>query len=77
MIMYTTIPLEYIFENMEQVENQVVKELNFGGITMMVEQTGAFEGKIIRLISPNPQDYLNPRYAPGQKIYFRPELSQQ
>ncbi|MGE5701845.1 MAG: YlzJ-like family protein [Clostridia bacterium] len=74
MIMYTTVPLEFIFDNQEQVEKQVVKELNFGEVTMMVEPTGAFEGKIIRLISPNPQDYMNPRFSPGQKIYFRPEI---
>ncbi|MGO0061656.1 YlzJ-like family protein [Brevibacillus fluminis] len=74
MIMYTTMPLEYIFENQEAVEKQSVQELSFGDVTMMVEPTGTFEGKIIRLISPNPQDYLNPRFAPGQKIYFRPDL---
>lgn len=75
MIIYSTIPIEYIFENFDQVDKQELKELSFGEMTMLVEPTGAYEGKIVRLISPNPQDYLNPRYAPGQIIHFRPDMS--
>ncbi|MDF2684806.1 MAG: hypothetical protein K0R47_5996, partial [Brevibacillus sp.] len=41
--------------------------------TMLVEQTGPFEGRIVRLISPDPQDYLKPHYAPGQIVRFQPE----
>jgi hypothetical protein len=69
-------PLEYVFENMEEMAKQQLQEIDMGGgIKMMVEQTGTFEGKIVRLISPNPQDYLNPRFAPGQRISFRPEIT--
>lgn len=76
MIIYTTMPLEYVFENMEEMAKQQLQEIDMGGgIKMMVEQTGTFEGKIVRLISPNPQDYLNPRFAPGQRISFRPEIT--
>lgn len=74
MIMYTTMPLELVFENMEQVEKQELQEIDLGrGITMLIEPTGAYQGKIVRLISPNPQDYLNPRFAPGEIISFHPE----
>jgi len=75
MIIYSAMPLELIFENFEETEKQQVEEISFGAATMLIEPTGKYEGKIIRLISPNPQDYLNPNYAPGQKIYFRPDFS--
>ncbi|WP_139488921.1 YlzJ-like family protein [Brevibacillus dissolubilis] len=75
MIIYSAMPMELIFANMEQVEKQEIQEIQQGGMTMLVEPTGAYEGRIVRLISPNPQDYLNPSYAPGQKIFFRPSMS--
>lgn len=75
MIIYSTMPAEIIFENFDQMEKTEVREVKMGGITMLVEPTGAYEGKIVRLISPDPQDYLNPSYAPGQTIYFRPEFT--
>ncbi|MED1784744.1 YlzJ-like family protein [Brevibacillus fortis] len=73
MILYSIIPMETVFENMEQVEKQELKEISLGHATMLIEQTGPFEGKIVRLISPNPQDYLKEQFAPGQKIQFQPE----
>jgi hypothetical protein len=75
MIIYSAMPLELIFENFHDVENQQVEEIRIGTATMLIQPTGKYEGKIIRLISPDPQDYLNPSYAPGQKIFFRPDLT--
>ncbi|MFE1625509.1 YlzJ-like family protein [Brevibacillus reuszeri] len=73
MILYSIIPTETVFEGMEQVEKQELKEIVNGHATMLVEQTGPFEGRIVRLISPDPQDYLKPHYAPGQMVRFQPE----
>lgn len=73
MIIHSVVPMEAIFANMEQVEKQEIKEVSYGHATMLIEQTGPFEGRIIRLISPDPQDYLNPRFAPGQTIPLQPE----
>ncbi|MFM1650878.1 YlzJ-like family protein [Brevibacillus sp. B_LB10_24] len=75
MILYTTMPLDIVFENMDQVEKQEIREITLGSATMLVEPVSHYEAKIVRLISPNPQDYLNPRFAPGQKIAFRPDFS--
>lgn len=76
MIIYSTMPPELVFANMDQIEKQQVKEIDMGGgVTMMVEPVSSSEGRVIRLISPNPQDYLNPRFAPGQTISFRPEIT--
>ncbi|MED1721659.1 YlzJ-like family protein [Brevibacillus parabrevis] len=73
MILYSIIPTETVFANMEQVEKRELEEITNGHATMLVERTGPYEGRIVRLISPDPQDYLKPHYAPGQKVQFRPE----
>lgn len=71
MIVYTPVPLEQVFEG---IEDQVkpLKEMNVNGLIMQVEQLNEYEARIVRLISPNPQDYLNPKYAPGQTIQLVP-----
>lgn len=73
MILYSVIPPETVFANMDLVEKQEIKEVTYGHATMLVEQTGPFEGRIVRLISPDPQDYLKPHYSPGQIVRFQPE----
>ncbi|WP_126426506.1 YlzJ-like family protein [Brevibacillus marinus] len=76
MIIHSVVPLELIFENYEQTSKQKLREITLGkGVTMVVAESGPYEGTVVRLISPNPQDYLDPRFAPGQKIRFRPDLS--
>lgn len=73
MIIYSVMPMEAIMKNMDQMEYNYT-ETEIEGVRMVVEQVPqSAEAKIVRLLSPNPQDYLNPRYSPGQKIYFRPD----
>lgn len=73
MILHTVMPLDTVMANMEQVEKQELKEISQGHMTMLIEQTGPFEGRIVRLISPDPQDYLNPDCAPGKTVRFVPQ----
>ncbi|WP_400163035.1 YlzJ-like family protein [Brevibacillus sp. TJ4] len=73
MILHTVMPLETVMANMEQVEKQELKEIAYGHMTMLIEQTGPFEGRIVRMISPDPQDYLNPDCAPGTIVRFLPQ----
>ena len=75
MILHTVMPMETVMADMEKVEKQELKEIRRGHMTMLVELTAPFEGKIVRLISPDPQDYLNPDYSPGQIIRFLPQGS--
>ncbi|QOS99749.1 YlzJ-like family protein [Brevibacterium sp. JNUCC-42] len=72
MIIYSAMPMEIIFANQDQVEKQQIQEIQMGEAVMLVEPISAYEGRIIRLISPNPHDYVNPAYAPGQTLKFRP-----
>lgn len=67
MIMYTPVPLEQVFDGIEEKVKPLM-EMHLNGLMMQVEQVNESEARIVRLISPNPQDYLNPKYAPGQLI---------
>ncbi|MBO8170955.1 MAG: YlzJ-like family protein [Bacillaceae bacterium] len=71
MIVYSAMPVEQIFDGMDRYQPEY-QEVQVDGLTMLVEPVNAMEGKIVRLLSPNPQDYLNPKYTPGNKIFFRP-----
>lgn len=71
MIMYTRVPLEEVFEGIENMTDDL-QEIELNGVTMQVKWTGASQAQIVRLISPNPQDYLQPSYAPGNFIQFQP-----
>jgi len=74
MILYSTMPIEMVFEGYEQMKLNY-REVQFGHMTMVVDQVSPTEGRVVRIISPNPQDYLNPSYQPGQMLSFRPDLS--
>lgn len=71
MIIYSPVPIETIFDGYDQMKLNY-KELQMGHVTMVVEQISNAEGKIVRVISPDPQDYLNPSYQPGTTLSFRP-----
>jgi hypothetical protein len=74
MIIYSTLPMELIFQN-ENPESYDNMEIEVNGVKMLVQPCGMNEARIVRLISPNPYDYMNPAYAPGRRIYFRPEIT--
>ncbi|MDQ0189285.1 YlzJ-like family protein [Alicyclobacillus cycloheptanicus] len=44
------------------------QEIQYGGVTMLVTPLGDGTGRVERLISPNPADYLRRGYQPGTRI---------
>ncbi len=69
MIYNSIIPEEIIFDGFDKMKLNF-KEININDITMVIEPVDINKGKIIRIISPNALDYLNPKYLPGEIIYF-------
>jgi hypothetical protein len=63
--------MEIIFAGMEQQTYEYI-EVEVGGISMQVERVGLNQAKIIRLLSCQPNDYLNPAYLPGTMISYQP-----
>jgi hypothetical protein len=74
MIHYSIMPFESVMQGMDDADYAKTVELVINGITMQVQQINTQQAAIVRLISCNPQDYLNPQYAPGRIIEFQPVL---
>ena len=70
MIIYTAMPLEFVYSGFDEFHPQY-EEIDYQGVKMVIEPSGPYTGKIVRLLSCNPQDYLNPSYSPGSMIHFR------
>lgn len=67
MILYTTVPLELVFPNQtDAFEKQ--KTINMNGIPLLVECTDSQTIEIVRVLSTDPQHFLDERFSPGRKI---------
>lgn len=73
MTLYSVIPIEQILEGIED-KLEPCLELHISGVIMQVQPVGAHQARIVRMISPDPQHYLNPAFAPGQFIDFYPSI---
>lgn len=67
MIHYTIIPLDVVFEGYDQY-NKHYEELSFQGVQLQVERLNGAHVRVERLISSDPEDFLNPLYAPGNVV---------
>ncbi|HAA89540.1 MAG: Uncharacterized protein XD63_1264 [Thermoanaerobacterales bacterium 50_218] len=67
MILYTPIPPELIWERQNQ-ETATYQEVQYSGITLLVQQGDNGSGKIVRIISSNPYAYLIPELQPGREV---------
>ncbi|MEX0974959.1 MAG: YlzJ-like family protein [Bacillota bacterium] len=68
MVLYTIYPLEIVLQS-TQVENRNFFSVDFEGKTFVLEMVNG-QAQIVRLVSPNPRDYLNPSWQPGTKFGF-------
>ncbi len=67
MILYTMMPLEQVFPaSEEETMNQVM--IAYNGIPMIAEWTESQEYRVVRILSTNPNHYLEPSCMPGSKI---------
>lgn len=72
-LLYTIVPPEAIFGMDGGVEGDVGGEelaVEVQGIPMLVEPAGMGCGKVRRILSTNPQDFLDPRWQPGVMVYW-------
>lgn len=73
MTLYTPYPIEEVLKGQDQ-EQAPIEEIQLNGLLFQVRRFDQQHAVIERLISSNPQDYLNPKYAPGQVIALKPSL---
>lgn len=67
MILYTMMPQELIFPADLHVTNKLTS-VNINGIPLLVSQANNGGYEIVRLLSSDPQHYLESRFMPGAKI---------
>ena len=69
-LLYTIIPPEVVFAEEFEGEEKRGREttVTIGGVTLLVEPDGFGRGTINRVISTNPEDYLDPRWQPGARV---------
>lgn len=69
MILYTMMPQELIYPQTE-IEDNHLKYVDVNGVSLAVSNSQNGEYTIERVMSTNPQHFLDGRYSPGQKIRF-------
>jgi hypothetical protein len=69
MILYTMMPQELIFPVQEHNEAQTML-VTYQGVPLMVERTEEQDYRVVRVVSTDPQHYLNNQISPGTKISF-------
>ncbi|MNI29311.1 hypothetical protein D3C73_831260 [compost metagenome] len=71
MTVYSVIPDDIVFAGIDDYSPHYM-DIEVGGCTMQIESISPTEAKVVRLLSTNPQDYLNPAYMPGTIISLNP-----
>ncbi|WZY01547.1 YlzJ-like family protein [Bacillus sp. FSL W7-1360] len=73
MILYTHVPLEHIFpEDASAYQSQMTIPCPEGHL--IVEQIDGGDWRIVRLLSSDPNAFLNPAYEPGMVLRAGPKL---
>lgn len=68
MILYTPMQLELVLEGFDQSTYPVYQEVNYDGVSMLVENADHGRKKIVKLLSTKPSDYLKSELYPGNFI---------
>jgi len=69
MYLHTILPLETVFQGIDEASHEDRKILEYMGITLEVEKQTASSGyRILRIISSNAFDFLRPDLQPGTII---------
>jgi hypothetical protein len=66
-MLYTVIPVEDVLEGWEVDPPQTV-DVMVGGVLLQVEPLSQFAGRVERVISSDPQVYLEPQFQPGSVL---------
>ena len=69
MFLYTVVPIEEVMKSeADEVKEVELIYLQAGSGCLAVEMMKDGSGKIVNLISSDPNDYMNPSWAPGNVV---------
>lgn len=66
MIIHSIIPDEILYAGIENIE--APEEMQVHGVLLQVERISIDQIKVVRVISPELEPYMNDAYLPGQII---------
>lgn len=72
MMMHTTVPLEIVFQGVEDLQPSEVIQVD--GMMMEVQSVNHRQVRVVRLLSPLPEHFLLLQYSPGAIIEYHPGL---
>ncbi len=70
-VLYTVVPLEIIFDDDEGEKGDAPgpeQLVEMDGVPMLVRPDGRGGTVVSRLLSTNPEDFLDPRWQPGTNV---------
>ncbi|MGE5654180.1 MAG: YlzJ-like family protein [Bacillota bacterium] len=70
-MLWTAMPLELVVEQEPPYE---LHEMEIDGVRVLVEVREAGECRIRQIISANAAAFLDPRFAPGTAVEWKPTL---
>lgn len=70
MILYTPLNLEIVLEGFEKMKRPKTRVVEIGGVPLILEDIRPGEGKVVRLLSTDPKDYLRSDFYPGAIIKY-------
>jgi len=68
MVIYTLVPPELLIYD-DSVKPQF-KEIRIGEVALQIEDQKDGTAKVVRMISSNPQDYLDIKFQPGTVLNY-------
>ena len=69
MLYYSIYPPEVILNEEELEQKEVQREIEYAGKRVIVTLDAQGEQRISRLLSTDPNDFLDPRWTPGNMIF--------
>ncbi|NLJ87095.1 MAG: hypothetical protein GX322_11795 [Firmicutes bacterium] len=69
-MIWTIVPWELVWEGIEAKVQEPV-QMKWQGVDLLVEPIGFARGKIVQLLSTEPNDYLKPELQPGTIIELK------
>lgn len=71
MILYTVTPQHLIFdETVENPSEQQYVTVEYKGVPLLVNKNPPGNYEIVRLLSSDPQHFLDSRYTPGTQLTY-------
>jgi hypothetical protein len=75
MTIYTSMPLELVFNGYDQQPGPFV-DITIGNVKMQIEPLSPGIGKIVRLLECPLDAYLRPEFTPGNVIAYAGRMSE-